>query len=97
MAYESFTLADKISLWQQLERRRPLGAVKSQGSGDRVATEFTNTSADLRQEIALLVDSIAHDPGFDDSNQYYDAIMGAQRPGQTKPIYVSKFNPWVEL
>ena len=97
MAYESFSLGDKISLWKQLEQRRALGSVKSQGSGERVATEFTGDTPHLLNEIQLLMDSIRNDPDFDDQNQYYDAIMGARRPGQTIPIYTSINRPFQEL
>ena len=82
--YTTFTLEDKISMLNQLERRRMLGAVKSQGSGDRVATEFTADTAHLLNEIQKLQDSIWEDPHFDNSNPLYAALAANRRPGITR-------------
>ena len=95
--YCTMSLEDKISLLQQLQRTQALGQVKVVGSGDRVSTEFDTGDSTARQEIRVLLDSIIEDPNFTSDNQFYDAIMATQRPGQTIPIYVNKFNPWMEL
>lgn len=97
MAYVTFTLQRKIQRLQELENRQALGPMKVQGSGDRVSTEFDTKDINIEHEIAKLIDSILTDPGFNDSNPFYAAIVAAQRPGQTIPIYVNKFNPWMEL
>jgi hypothetical protein len=97
MAYDSFSLEEKISLWKQLDRRRALGPLKTQGSGERVSTEFDTSKVNLAQEIEYLMDSIRNDPLFDASNQYYDVLMGNRRPGQTIPIYTSVNRPFQEL
>ncbi len=73
--YVTFSLADKIDLLGQLERRRMLGSVKSQGSGDRVATEFTGDTPHLLNEIEKLKESIRRDPGFKNDNPLWSALM----------------------
>lgn len=77
--YITFTLSDKIDMLGQLERRRMLGAVKSQGSGDRVATEFTGTTEHLLNEIEKLKDAIRCDPGFNNTNPLWAALMADRR------------------
>ncbi len=95
--YCTMSLADKISLLQQLQRTQSLGQVKVVGSGDRVSTEFDTADSSSRQEINILLASIREDPNFTPDMPFYDAIMATARPSQTIPIYVSKFNPFVEL
>lgn len=75
MDYVTFSLADKIDLLGQLERRRMLGSIKSQGSGDRVATEFTGDTSHLLNEIEKLKESIRRDPGFKNNNPLWCALM----------------------
>lgn len=87
MDYVTFTLADKISMLNQLERRRMLGAVKSQGSGDRVATEFTASTADMLNEIEKLKESIRRDPDFDNSNSLWEALMRDRPQGITRGFF----------
>jgi hypothetical protein len=90
-SYVTMSLQDKISLLTQMERTQSLGQVTRQESGGRVITEFSTQNINLENEIQKLMDSIRNDPGFDSNNPLYNAIMAAQRPGQTRPIYISGF------
>jgi hypothetical protein len=78
--FVTLTLADKISLLTQLEQRQVLGSMKSQGSGERVTTEFTGDTAHLLNQISKLQEAIRRDPGFKDDNLLWPALMGANRP-----------------
>lgn len=84
MDYVTFSLADKISLLGQLEQRRMLGSVKSQGSGDRVATEFTGDTPHLLNEIEKIKESIRRDPSFNNTNPLWNALMCDRPRGITK-------------
>lgn len=92
MAFTTFSLADKISLLQQLEKRSVLGAVKSQGSGERVATEFTADTAHLMNQIEQLKDAIRADPGFDNNNPLWDALTRDRRHSITRTRFMSDIN-----
>ena len=82
--FVTLSLADKISLLTQLEQRQVLGSVKSQGSGDRVATEFTGDTAHLMNQIEKLKESIRRDPNFKSDHPLYCALMKNRPQGITR-------------
>ncbi len=90
--YCTMSLADKISLLQQMQRTQSLGQVKATEGGGRVRTEFDIGDSSAEREIIKLMDSIREDPNFTSDMPFYDAIMAQARPGQTIPVYVNKFN-----
>ena len=83
----TFSLADKISLLTQLEQRQVLGSVKSQGSGDRVATEFTGDTAHLMNQIEKLKESIRRDPDFKSNHPLYCTLMKNRPQGITRGVF----------
>ncbi len=83
--FVTYTLTKKISLLSQLEDRRILGAVVQQDSGGRVGTKFSADTAHLLNEIEKLKQSIRNDPGFNESNVLWDALMG-DRPRAITPV-----------
>jgi hypothetical protein len=82
--FVTLSLSDKISLLAQLERRQVLGSMKSQGSGERVATEFTGDTAHLLNQISKLQEAIRRDPDFNNQNPLWEALMRDRPQAQTR-------------
>ncbi len=85
--FVTLSLADKIDLLTQLEKRRVLGAVQEQGSGDRVSTKFSADSAHLLNEIEKLKTAIRRDPGFNSNNPLWDALTQDCPQGITRTSF----------
>ena len=90
----TLSLEDKISLLTQLEKRRVLGAVQEQGSGDRVSTKFSADTAHLLNEIEKLKEAIRRDPGFKCDNPLWPALMQDRPRGITPVSFGGAYGGW---
>jgi hypothetical protein len=86
----------KLAWLTGLQEARLTGQKTRVQTAHGVYTEYNINQTNINQVLRELEDSIASDPSFNPNDPVQMACAMNQRPGQTIPIYTSKFNPWME-
>lgn len=96
--YPGKSIAELLAIRERLMEARNGGSLTSVGIEPRISNQFNKVSAaDLNLRL-LEVDDALYLLALASNNPDLMALYPDPRaPGQTTPIYVSPFNPFVEL